>query len=412
MTLVSIITFSLVLSLIVFVHELGHFLAAMWAGVKVEEFGLGFPPRAVRLFKRWGVEFSLNWVPFGGFVKMEGEEPPDDAGWPSRPRQSDKRLTQLSGRRQPFYALSAGKRTGVIVAGVAANFIFGLVAFTVVFSRVGIPTQLAEPRVGQVAEDSPAAQAGLPADVTITAIQVLGPDSAPDQSAGQPSDQSADQLPDLPAIPVKTPDDVIAVVNTHRGRRLRLSTTGECNNHVACSSQAQQFDIYARTAEETPQGEGSLGIGFTNSALKFFPWYEMPVRSAWVGFQQTTILILLTLQGLGRVFLQLFGGVVPQDVAGPIGIVHQAQQSGIFEEGALALLNFAGIISVSIGVMNLLPIPIVDGGRAVFVGLEQVLGRSRASRIEGYANYGGMALIVALIVAVTVLDISRIISPS
>ncbi len=369
--MLSIVIFIIVLSVLVLLHELGHYVAARRAGVRVEEFGLGYPPRALQLFKRGTTIFSLNWIPFGGFVRLDGEDAEYD----------QQKETKRASDDKPFYMASASARLGIILAGVAVNLLVGVVAFSVVYSLVGIPTQLNEARIGQVVSGSPAQEAGVPEQVSITAIRL-----------------------DDGVVSTPTVDDVINVVAKNRGRELALITTGACQG-LECQELSQEFVAYVRTAEETPAGQGALGVVFETNALVFYPWYQMPVRGIGVGLQQTFGLTLLILDSLSQMVREAFGGSVPSDIAGPVGIVHQAQQSGILEQDVLTVVQFAGMISINLAVMNMLPIPALDGGRATFIILEKIVGRKRVSKIEGYANYGGFAVLLALILAITAKDI-------
>jgi len=390
--------FILILSFLVVIHELGHYLAAKWAKVKVEEFGLGYPPKAITLFSHKGTPFTLNWVPFGGFVRMDGEEgAPDEeknsaSAKLSKPSKSAKvsklekeKSANIANTEGPFYSKSASKRMIVILAGVVVNFVFGIIAFTIVYLFQGIPTFIDQARVIQVAENSPAAEAGIPVDVNIIAIRD-GSDT----------------------IPVSTNQEVAEAVSARRGQSIVLITTGTCKA-LTCDESAQEFTTYVRTAEETPDNEGAVGIGFADQVFIFYPWYEQVVRGVFIGVQQAVlfgVFILVSLFGIVKDIFQL--GQVPTDIAGPVGIVHQAQTQGLFEQGWLMILNFTGLLSINLAIMNLLPIPALDGGRALFILLEKVVGRSKVEKVEGYANYGGFIALIGLILLITARDIWRL----
>lgn len=374
--ILQIIIFVLVLSFLVIIHELSHLLAAKWAKIKVEEFGIGYPPRAFKLF-HWGkVLFSLNWVPVGGFVKMLGEEGPDD--------EANKKDDDEDGLA-PFYRRSRKKRLVVILAGVAVNLLFGLLAFAVIFFIKGIPTPIEGARIGLIAPDSPAEQVGLIVDSEIRTI-----------AFGEEVKE------------VKTPLDASDFINAHKGHEVVVTTTLACETTV-CPEETKQFVVKLRADADIPNGQGSLGIGFTDFVYVHYPWYEMPWRSMWFGVNQALFMVLMIVLALVGMVGQLINGVVPQDVAGPIGIIDQAAASGLFSEGFLAILNFAAMISINLAVMNLLPIPALDGGRAVFIVLEKFLGKKKINKIEGYANYGGMILLLLLIVLITIADVGKII---
>lgn len=377
----SVLIFILVLSFLVIIHELGHFLVAKWRGVKVEEFGLGYPPKLFTLFRWKGSEFSLNAVPFGGFVRMEGE----DGGISSMDDE-----TQLSGKvleEEPFYKKSALSRMLIILAGPFINFLFGIVAFSLIFSYLGVPTSLdGQPRVEMVVPDSPAAKAGLPVNVNIVGFY------------------EGEQL-----VETKTIQEVQDFVSQHRSETVKMSVSGECQRDI-CSEQRQEFDMYLRSQEETPADEGTMGVVFAESYFKEYSWYEKPVQGVIYGIKQAVFMGVVMVQALGEIVMNLLAGRgAGADVAGPVGIVYQAQKSNLAGEGFLTILSFSGMLSINLAIMNLLPIPALDGGRAFFIILEKILGKKRVGRIEGYANYGGYIFLLGLIISITIKDIWQII---
>lgn len=379
----EIAVFVLILSFLVLIHELGHFFAARWAKIKVEEFGLGYPPRALTLFTWAGTVFSLNWVPFGGFVRMDGEDGPDSQDKPIK-------IKEIA-EEGPFYTKSAFQRLVVILAGVLVNFAFAIFAFSVVYTVKGIPEPLNTARIADFSPKSPAAAAGVPANVEITSITT---------STGE-------------QFSIKTNEDVIQATRDQGGKTITLVTTGACSDQLGCQELAQTFEVYVRTQDEIsdPTKEGALGIQFQSIFMNTYPWYEMPFRGTLVGIEQTYMLIVLTLDALKNMLIDVTtGGPLPEDISGPVGIVHQANQYQIFRQGPMMILNFAGVISASLAIMNLLPIPALDGGRAFFIMIEPIIGKNRVRKFEGYANYAGFMFLIFLIVAITARDIWRIFS--
>lgn len=374
----SVIVFIVVLSFLVIIHELGHFIAAKWAKVKVDEFGLGYPPKAIKLFRWKNTDFTINWIPFGGFVRMQGEE-----GSQKENDVSSQKRKQPTGQ---FYQAGTWQKLVIILAGATVNFIFGIIAFTIVFSKMGIPELIDDARIGQVIDNSPAAQAGIPENVNIVGVSYREE-----------------------TIAIDTPQDVIDAVTKYRGEIVTLTTTGACEQKN-CEATTSQYDVYIRTAEETPENEGSMGIVFNSLLFVFYPPYEMPLRSAAYGVQQAFVLGGQIVQAFSSLLTDLFTrGKLPQDIAGPVGIVHQAESIGIFEEGWLTVLSFAGMLSINLAVMNVLPIPPLDGGRAVFVILEALLTKKRTQKLEYIFNYGGYILLFGLIIVITIKDILRVI---
>lgn len=372
----SILLFILVLSFLVLIHELGHYLAARARGVRVEEFGLGYPPHLLTLFHFRGTKVTLNAIPFGGFVRLEGEDGPPE--WA-------KNNPSRSKTDRPFYAAGRWSRLLIVAAGVLVNIAFAVVAFSAIFSFKGIPVELHTPRIMVIAPDSPAQSAHLPTNVEIRSVRF---------------EDSVTSTPDIEAA--------IAAISAHRGQTIDLEVTGACQER-SCDETVHHYSVYVRTEAETPADQGAIGIAFESVVFVFYPWYEMPVRGTVVGVQQAIGLSRLMLDAVGQIGVELVHHrQLPSELAGPVGIVHQADQAGVFKEGWIALLNFAGVLSLNLGIINLLPIPALDGGRILFILMESVVSRRRLNKVEGYAHYAGYAFLLALIVLVTIRDISRL----
>lgn len=370
----TIIIFVLVLSFLVLIHELGHFIAAIRSGVVVEEFGIGYPPKAVKLFTWRGTAFTLNWIPFGGFVRMKGEDGPVEG--------ESKQKDHLGGE---FHTAETWKKLLIILAGPGVNFFFGVLVFAAMFTYSGIPHLLTEGRIAAVVPDSPAAQAGLPTNVTITGIK------------------SDDEF-----IATPTMTDVISAIGEQRGKTVTVETTGQCDGLV-CADEKNTYTIYVRSIEETPEGQGSIGIAFESVIYVTYPLWEMPFRGIVFGFQQAFELSVQIVAALGGMLSDIVTHQsMPDEVAGPVGIVHQAQQMGILSGGFLSILTFAALLSVNLAVMNVLPIPPLDGGRAVLICVESLVGRNKTEKVEYALNYGGYILLLGLIVVITIRDVVRL----
>jgi regulator of sigma E protease len=384
----------LIISFLILIHELGHYLAAVKTKTNVEEFGIGYPPRLVKFFSYKGADFSLNFIPFGGFVRLEGEMGPEAEANPDEVKkvkkstQSSTITSQQGSHKEPYYQKSILQRVLIVSAGVIMNVLFALVAFSVVFSFIGIPTVISDQaRVGSISPDSPAQEANLPINVNIVEIR---------------SDSRVYVVNDF--------YDVQQAVSDNRGEFLEIVVSGPCEG-IECSLELETYQVYARTEAETPLGQGSIGVGFEEMIFQFYPWYEMPFRGTWYGVRQAIGLGWIILQAFGDMFVQLFSkGTVPQDVAGPVGIVHEAGKGNIISSDFWSNLGFAGMLSLNLAIMNLLPIPALDGGKILFLFLEKIFGHKTIEKIEGYANYGGFALIVILIIAITIKDIGRIVN--
>ena len=350
----TFIVFFIMFSVLVLIHELGHFLAAKKCGVKVEEFGAGYPPRI------WGKRigetlYSLNLIPFGGFVKIYGHE--EDVS---------------HDLDRAFSSQNKKKRLLIILGGVIMNFLLGVVCFSLVYSKLGIPTNLGYVQVLDVAHDSPAYTAGLKPNDQITSLTV--------------SDQQ---------FKVTDVDQFVQLIDKSRGHEISLEINGD-----------KQVQITPRTIEQTPAGEGSLGVGISSLDLRFYPWWQMPFRGIWAGLQETFLWGREIVVSLVNMFANLVKGVVPE-VAGPVGIYQMTGE--VKKSGFLALAQFTGILSVNLAIVNLLPIPGLDGAWMIFVLIERVLGKNQR-KITTIASQIGFILLVLLMLLITVSDVRRIIS--
>jgi len=349
--------FIVILSFLVIIHELGHFLVARWAKIRVEEFGLGYPPRAKTLFKdKRGTIYSLNWLPFGGFVRMLGE----DSG----------EIVEGSFSSRPVW-----KRMLVVLAGATVNFVFGVLAFGLIYCSHGIPTELNGVRVQEVAVGSPAEASGIPVGALITKLNI--------------GEQQ---------IKVQKSEDLINAVNSHRGETIGLET-----------KEGIQYQAYIRKIDEVPEGQGSLGVALTDTEVKFYPWWQMPFRGMWVGLKSAVLFGGMILQALGTMVKDMVMlGQVPADVAGPVGIVYQAEKEGFLREGFWTQLNFAAILSINLAIINVLPFPALDGGRGFLLAIEMILRKRINPKIEQWLNTGGFLLLISLIVLISARDIFRV----
>lgn len=358
----------MLLSFLVIIHEFGHFFSARWLGVKVDEFGLGYPPKIRTLFSWLGTPFSLNWLPFGGFVRLHGD---DGEG-------SDHEVVSATDHER-FADKPQWVRLIVILGGVAVNFLFGFLAFSLTYSTVGIPEKLAHVRVEYVEEASPAAQAGVVVGDELVALGTTG------------SEQ-----------PIMTADGFRQQVESFAGQTMTLSLIHE--------GQQVQRTIQVRTLEDArAQGKGLVGILPNDTAYVFYPAWQMPARGVVAGMREALGLGRDIVRGLGGILASLFRGSVPGDVMGPVGIVNQAYEMGVVHTGFIGLLHFSGLLSVNLAIMNILPIPMLDGGRAIFVLLETVMGKARRQRWEQRANGAGFLLLLGLILLVTARDVMRIV---
>lgn len=352
--------FIVILSFLVIIHELGHFLVARWAKIKVEEFGLGYPPKMLRLFvDKKGTEYTLNWLPFGGFVRMLGEDSQEvKAG--------------------SFNSRSAWKRMMVILAGATVNFVFGVIAFGAIYSWHGIPTRLDGAKIDGLAAGSPAEMAKIPLGSKVVEVEL-----ATEQ-----------------AVEVSKSEDLIEAVSKHRGETVGL-----------VMEDGSEYQVYVRKADEVPEGQGAIGVSLVDSETRFYPWWQMPFRGIWVGLQATVSFGGMILSALGTMIGDLVTmGQVPADVAGPVGIVYQAEKEGFLREGFWAQLNFAAILSINLAIINVLPFPALDGGRGLFIAIEMLFRKRVKPQIEQWINGAGFMLLMGLILLISLRDVSRVIA--
>lgn len=351
--MLTFLIFLVILSVLIFIHEVGHFLSAKRFGIKVEEFGFGYPPRV------WGKKlgetiYSLNWLPFGGFVRIYGEDYSDETTDKSR----------------ALFNKSKIVRALVAIAGVVNNFLLGIVCFSIVYSFSGIPTRVPYVRIEGIAPNSPAYQAGIQPGETIVSFN------------GQP---------------IKSTDGFVALIKQNSGKEITLVM------RLAKSDKTKEYHLLVRSSP--PVNEGPLGVAVSQIDMVFYPIWQMPFRGAWVGLQEAIGWGITIIAGIYTALRSLSAGVVPE-VAGPVGIYQIT--SGVIKEGWLLTLQFIGILSINLGVLNLLPIPALDGGRLLFIAIETITGRRVKPQIEQYIHMAGMALLVSLMLLVTANDFVRL----
>lgn len=350
----SILVFILVLSVLILVHEFGHFFVAKKMGIKVEEFGLGLPP------KIWGKKigetvYSINALPFGGFVRLHGE-------------QEEGEETILS---RSFLHKSKKKRAFVVVAGVIMNFLLAIVTFAIVYSFSGIPRDSGKIKVVDVAAGSPAEKAGIVVGDVVTKI---GKDS------------------------VTNSDTFISSTASNKGKSISYE--------VLRDDQTLKVNVTPR--ENPPEGEGPVGVTITTMEIYYPPVYQRPFYGIYYGFKDAVYWGKTIVVGLGDMVLGLLKGVTPQGVSGPIGIYAVTTEAS--KGGILTLLNFMGILSVNLAILNIVPFPALDGGRLLFIGIEALTRKKVPRKAEAIINNIGFILLLTLLLGVTIGDVRRLIT--
>lgn len=340
------------LSLLILVHEAGHFFAAKIFGVKVEEFGFGFPPKI--LSKKVGeTVYSLNLLPFGGFVKIYGEDP-------NKINEAEKNLSRS------FFFQKAWKKSVIILSGVAMNIILGWFAISAVF-MVGSPEHLA---ITQIAPNSPAAEAGLKkGDFIIEAVyqnKIL-------------------------VDPIKTDDFV---------KFIQQNPEGPFTLKVKRGEEELTFVLSGRVIP--PEGEGSLGVILSYVGFEKKPFFSALTTGFFTTIQALQMIILAFVSFIAKVFIT---PAVVETLTGPVGIFMLATEAGSL--GFVYLLQLLALISLNLAVLNLIPFPALDGGRFLLVIVEKIKGSTIPANIQTAINTFGFILLIILMVVVTVKDVGR-----
>jgi regulator of sigma E protease len=350
--IVSIVEFIIVIGLLAFLHEFGHFITARFFKIEVEEFGFGLPPRIVKLFTLGQTDFTLNWIPFGAFVRPKGENDPNVPGG--------------------LAAANPWQRITVLIGGPLMNLITGVLLFSILFQQLGIP-DMEHVRITMVNLSSPASQAGLKTGDIITSIN---------------------------GETIQNTDHLINLVKANRGKELTISYERD----------GKQIDAHLIPRVNPPAGEGALGI-------------QMGYATRNINFAQA---ILYSCGSVGEIAKQLVllpyhlieGQVTPEQarIVGPKGMYDMYEQARTSDEQQQQSKNTAnenlpintiylvGLISIAMGLTNLLPIPALDGGRILFALPEIILRRRVPAEYENVIHLVGFALLIMLMVVVTAQD--------
>lgn len=353
----QLIVFVLMLSILILIHEMGHFLMARLFKMRVEEFGIGLPPRAKSLFKHKGTLFSLNWLPLGGFVKLYGEdmENPEQANSP-----------------EAFFNKPMWQRAAVLLSGVIMNFILGVVVFGIVYSYIGIPTETDKVIIVDVIKDSPAAIAGVEVDSSVKKI--------------------VSEKKEVAFVGI---DEFVKQIDGLKGKEVEIILEDR-------SGEEKTVKITPRVSP--PEGQGALGVVLSSVEMKKYPIWQMPFRGVRVGLEEAWGWGKEIASNLKIIVVNLITGKgLPKDVSGPVGIYQVSKEA--YKVGWVAVLQFMGILSINLAILNVMPFPALDGGRVAFLGVEKIIGKKKKNIIEGYVNTGGMIFLLGLMVLITVKDV-------
>ena len=358
--LTTLLPFLVTLTVLVFVHEMGHYLVARWKGVRIEVFSVGFGPEIVGWSDGSGTRWRISWIPFGGYVRFFGDMGPaggrDEAADALTPEE----------RAVTFHDKPLGHRAAIVAAGPLANFVLAIVLFAGLFSIVGQP--FTSPVVSAVLPDSAASAAGL---------------------------QAGDRVLRIRGTKIGRFEDIQRVVQIRPEQEMQLV--------ILRDGAERMLTVTPRLVVETDRfgNEFRLGrLGIQSTAIEYVKHDQ--ATAVWYGFQETRNIIGQTFVALQQIVNGTRG---TDELAGPIGIARMSGQ--VAQVGLTAAIGFAAFLSVALGLINLFPIPALDGGYLLFYGFEAVRGRPLSQRAQEYGLRFGLLVIAGLFVLVTFNDLNR-----
>ncbi len=358
-----LVPFLFVLTIVVFFHELGHFLVARWCGVKVMAFSIGFGPEIVGFNDRYGTRWKLAAVPLGGYVKFLGD---DNAA--SVPDHEAAAAMSADEQKVSFVHKPVGSRAAVVAAGPIANFILAILIFAGIFMTVG--KQITSARVDQVQPNSAAAAAGM---------------------------QPGDLVVAIGGEKIESFSDMQRIVSISAGQTLAIEVE-RGGVHVTLKAVPEMRELKDNFGNVHKLGV--LGISRSMAAGDVKTQRYGPFAAVTAGAQETWFVVDRTLSYIGGIFA---GREAADQLGGPIRI---AQVSGqVATAGFVALLHLTAVLSVSIGLLNLFPIPLLDGGHLLFYGIEAARGRPLSERAQELGFRIGLAIVVMLMIFATFNDI-------
>jgi regulator of sigma E protease len=360
---------------LVIVHEWGHYLAAKRNGIDVEEFGIGFPPKAMTLTKRKGTEFTLNWLPLGGFVKLKGEHDADT-------------------EPGTYGAAPLRAKVKVMLAGVGMNLLTAFILLTIL-AATGMPRLIdnqftvdsdtkviqQDVLIGAVSEGSPAAQAGLETRDELVSIAAVEGDKTP--------------------VQVTSAEGFRPITQQFAGSEVVVTYIRDGETRTAQATLESEQAVQA--SQQTDEPKGYLGIIPTEYIVQRSTWSAPVVAAGFIA--QATI---QTLNGLGNALAGLFtgnGAKASEQVSGPVGIFVILQQGS--ELGIGFVLMIIALISLTLAIMNVLPIPALDGGRLFVTLLYRVIKKPLTPKTEEWIHGTGFAALMVLFVLITFVDVKR-----
>lgn len=351
--LISIISFVVLVGFLVLVHELGHFIAARRAGVSVDEFGFGFPPRLASI-KRKNTTYSLNWIPLGGFVKIKGI-----AG-------DDEKAAEHARAKDSFTHQSFSRRFIILFAGIGMNFFLTWVLLTAVYALGFHSSVTGKPMITTIAHG----------DVRIE--ETL--DGSLAETAGI---QAGDILISINGQPATSIEQAQAEIK---------ASQSQVHIDLLRNNQPLRVDVPTPSAEDS---SGVIGVGLSMS----YPLWVAP----WLGLRETIKLVGQIFVGLYQLIAGFTHGQVSEGVMGPVGIAAISGQ--VVGLGLVYILFFAALLSANLAIFNLLPLPALDGGRIIFLLIERIQGKPMNQKMESLVHALGFASLLGLALLITVRDV-------
>lgn len=362
-----LIPFILVLSLLVFVHEMGHYLVGRWSGIRVTAFSIGFGPEIVGFNDSHGTRWRLSLIPLGGYVRFYGDE---DAS--SRP--DSESLSQLtpSERSQTLAGAKLWKRAATVAAGPIANFILAIAIFAVLFAVYG--RSVADPVVAEVRPDSAAAAAGI---------------------------QPGDRLVAMDGEAIRTFEDVRRYVSVRPETQIVVSVE-RAGNKIDLPMMPKRTEITDQFGNKVELG--LIGVVTNEQSGNFRHISYTPVEAVKEGFVETGHIITGTFRYISNL---LTGRMKADQLGGPVRVAQASGQMATL--GLAAVIQLAAVLSVSIGLLNLMPVPVLDGGHLVFYAIEAIRGKPLGAGAQEIAFRIGLAMVLSLMVFATWNDITNLI---
>ena len=354
--------FVLVLSIVVFVHEFGHYWVARRCGVKVETFSIGFGPEIFGFHDRSGTRWKFSLLPLGGYVKMFGDADPASTTDP----EARKNFTPEE-RAVAFFAKSVERRAAVVVAGPVANYIFAILVLAGLFIFSGQP--YSAPVVGQIMENSAAAESGLKVDDRIARV----------------GDQTIERF-----------EEIQQIVAINRGEPLRLEILrdGQPQNLTVTPKLIRTTDVFGNEHTTARIGIARAGVEYRK---------HPPLEAIQAAAEETWNVTSGTLKAIGQMFA---GTRSTEELGGPLRI---AQMSGeMTHSGITAFFWFIAVLSINLGLLNLFPIPLLDGGHLVFYAFEKLRGRPLSEKMQEAGARVGITLVLALMLFSTWNDLVQL----